>query len=327
MADDPFPAWPQVEAPLEAFAGEEPPAPAWFNWAIAQEPERSMVPIDGANIELLTWGEVGKPGLILVHGNSAHADWWSFIAPYLAADYRVAAISFSGMGGSDWREAYSFRTFAAEAHGAALAAGLYEAPVQPVFIGHSFGGAQVFHAAMNYPEWMRGAILVDTGFGGPPPAAEGAAEGFRSPWGRTQPNRIYPSLAAALARFRFMPPQGCSNPYIADFIARRSLKRVPLPEGEGEGGGEGWTWRFDPQLWTKLDRTAMESIAPSAAQTPLIHIYGQNSKIIERHAQQQQSFLPPGTPQIIIPDSEHHIMVDQPLALVAALRSVLACWP
>ena len=327
MADDPAPvwpdpAWPDIPAPLTAFKGETPPAPDWFQWAIAQEPERSLIPAGGANIELLTWGEIGKPGLILVHGNSAHADWWSFIAPYLAKDYRVAAISFSGMGGSDWREAYSFKTFAGEAHAGALAAGLYEAPVKPVFVGHSFGGAQVFYAAMNYPEWMRGAILVDTGFGGPPPASEG----FRSPQGRTQPNRVYPDLATALGRFRFMPPQGCSNPYIADFIARRSLKPVPLPQGEGEVGGVGWTWRFDPFLWSKLDRTAMQSIIESKAKTPLVHIYGDHSKIIQRMAS-EPSFLPAGTRQIVIPDSEHHIMVDQPLALVAALRSVLALWP
>jgi pimeloyl-ACP methyl ester carboxylesterase len=55
-----------------------------------------------------------------------------------------------------------------------------------VFIGHSFGGSQVFYAAMNYPQWMSGAILVDTGFGGPPPASEG----FRQPQARTKPNRV-----------------------------------------------------------------------------------------------------------------------------------------
>jgi pimeloyl-ACP methyl ester carboxylesterase len=332
MADAPAPAWPDpawpaYEAPLAAFNGAAPPAPAWFDWAIAQQPERRAIPVLGANIELLTWGERGKPGLILVHGNSAHADWWSFIAPYLAMDYRVAAISLSGMGGSDWRDAYAFETFAAEAHEGALAAGLYDAPVPPVFIGHSFGGAQVFHAAMNHPDWMRGAILVDTGFGGPPPQREGvASEGFRSPQMRATPNRVYPDLATALGRFRFMPPQGCQNAYIADFIARRSLKRVPLPEGEGDGGGEGWTWRFDPQLWSKLDRSGMSDMDRKTSATPLVHIHGDHSKIIQRMAE-TGSYLPPGTRQIVIPDSEHHIMVDQPLALVAALRSVLACWP
>jgi hypothetical protein len=33
---------------------------------------------------------------LLLHGNGAHADWWSFIAPYLANNFRVAAMSWSG---------------------------------------------------------------------------------------------------------------------------------------------------------------------------------------------------------------------------------------
>lgn len=315
-----MPAWmnERGEAPLAAFDGAEPPAPGWFKWAVAQAPERSFVEVLGAKIELLAWGERGKPGLILVHGNSAHADWWSFIAPYLAEDYRVAAISLSGMGASDWRDDYSFETFAQEVRAGAEAAGLYDAPVKPIFIGHSFGGSQVFYAARKYPQWMRGAILVDTGFGGPPPATEG----FRQPQMRTSPNRVYPTLEAALARFRFMPPQGCDNPFIADFIARRSLKRAPL-----EGGGEGWTWRFDPQLWSKLDRTAMGSMALEESLTPLVHVFGENSKIMQRASMADPDGLLQGLSKVIIPDSEHHIMVDQPLALVSAIRALLVGWP
>jgi pimeloyl-ACP methyl ester carboxylesterase len=36
---------------------------------------------------------------------------------------------------------------------------------------------------------------------------------------------------------------------------------------------------------------------------------------------------PKGTPKIEIPDAEHHVMIDQPLAFVAALRGLLAGWP
>ena len=318
MPDAPSPQWPEIEPPLAAFHGELPPAPTWFTAAIAQAPERSMVPVNGANIEMLTWGERGKPGLILVHGNSAHADWWSFIAPFLALDFRVAAISLAGMGASDWRDSYSFETFAAEIHGGAEAAGFYENGQKPVFIGHSFGGGIVFYAATRHPEWMRAAVLVDTGFGGPPPAAEG----FRQPQARTQPNRVYPTLEAALARFRFMPPQGCKNPYIADFIARRSLKRAPL-----EGGGEGWTWRFDPYLWGKLDRTAMASMTLEPSWCPMMHIYGANSMIMRRGKDSPGNEVLSALKTVEIPDSEHHIMVDQPLALVSAIRGVLVGWP
>lgn len=328
---------PEIASPLAPFKGAVPESPAWFKAAIARQPERTLVPVDGANVELLTWGEVGKPGLIFVHGNSAHADWWSFIAPYFADDYRVAALSLSGMGGSDWRETYSFEGFATEIWQCAKAAGLYEAPVKPIYIGHSFGGSQVFHSATRYPERMSACIMIDTGFGGPPTPEqvkqmrelaikEGRHEDARRMGGppqRTQPNRVYATLEEALTRFRFMPPQVPGNLYIADFIARRSLKRAPLPDGSGEG----WTWMFDPFMWGKLDRTDfVQTGAASAA--PLAHIYGDKSNIMKRNwnGEEYSSPIPRSAPHVAIPDSEHHIMVDQPLALVAALRTMLASW-
>jgi hypothetical protein len=53
---------PEVRAPLAPFAGEEPPAPEWFKWAIAQEPERQFVASHGIDLEALSWGERGRPG-------------------------------------------------------------------------------------------------------------------------------------------------------------------------------------------------------------------------------------------------------------------------
>jgi len=323
---------PEIASPLKPFAGAKPPAPDWFEKVLAFEPERSLVPVNGANIELLAWGEVGKPGLIFVHGNSAHADWWSFIAPFLAGDYRVASLSLSGMGDSDWRETYTFEGFASEIHECARAAGLYEAPVKPIYIGHSFGGSQVFYSAGMHPERMRAAVLVDTGFGGPPTKeqeeqwakeARRAGHQHRGPPHRTRPNRVYATLEEALTRFRFMPPQVPGNLYIADFIARRSLKRAPMADGSGEG----WTWKFDPFLWAKLDRSAMQQAAKKH-NVPMAQIAGSRSAIMQRREMGQQAdFIPKGVPSIMIPDSEHHIMVDQPLALVAALRALLAVWP
>jgi pimeloyl-ACP methyl ester carboxylesterase len=329
---------PEIASPLAPFNGVAPPAPAWFHEAVANAPERTLVRVLGANIELLTWGDRGKPGLIMVHGNSAHADWWSFIAPFLADDFRVAALSLSGMGGSDWRERYSFEVFASEIFECAQAAGLYEAAVKPIYIGHSFGGAQVYYSAAHHADRMRACMLVDTGFGGPPTPEEFAewekaeiAAGrkpprMRGPMGRgLGTNRVYPTLEQALTRFRFMPPQVPGNLFIADYIARRSLRPAPMPDGSGEG----WTWRFDPGLWNKLDRGGMIAFDPSAVTTPVVHVYGDRSEIIRRHGpgSWRKAQIPDSVPKIVIPDSEHHIMVDQPLALVAAMRALLAIWP
>src|SRR5215211_5950532 len=124
---------------LASLNGACPSAPAWFKQALADAPERSFVEAAGARIETLAWGERGKPGLLFLHGNGAHADWWSFIAPFFAAEYRVAAFSWSGMGASDWRERYSLDAFLAEIETVAQATGLYEAARKPVMVGHSFG--------------------------------------------------------------------------------------------------------------------------------------------------------------------------------------------
>jgi len=177
---------------LGRFDGERPPAADWFLAALAVEPERSTFEVEGAAIELLTWGEVGKPGLLFLHGNAAHADWWSFIAPLFADEFRCAAISWSGMGRSDWREGYAIPQFAAEALTAIEVAGLAASGAPPVIVAHSFGGFPTLYICAEHPEAIAGAILVDSAppkrGGGPPP---------RLAEGRAAHNR-YPTLAAAL---------------------------------------------------------------------------------------------------------------------------------
>jgi pimeloyl-ACP methyl ester carboxylesterase len=326
---------PEVRAPLAPFGGEEPPAPEWFKWAIAQEPERTLVTSHGTKLEALTWGERGKPGLLLAHGNSAHADWWSFIAPYLAKDYRVTSMSLAGMGDSEWRQKYRFHDFADDAEAVSRATGLYEGGRKPIYVGHSFGGGQVFFTAARYPGHMHAAILVDTGFGGPPPEVlaerQKRNELLANIPSADRPSRVYATLAEALARFRLMPPQPAENHYILDFIARRSLKRAPLPNGEKgpDGSGEGWTWKFDPNMWEKLDRSDGVMLGGEIPRltVPAVHLYGDKSRIIGRRAAGEPTFLGGNVDEIEIPDSHHHVMIDQPLALVAALRSVLATWP
>src|SRR5437899_495983 len=156
---------PEVQAPLAEYKGELPPSPQWFKDAIAQEPERIFVESLGSKLEVLVWGEVGKPGLLFAHGNRAHAGGWGVIAPF---------------------------------------------------------------------------------------------------------------VAALLAPSRLTPRQPARDPSGPALMARRSLSRVPLEDGVGEG----WTWRFDPNMWTTLERSRMMLSGGGtmpAITTPLVHIYGANS--------------------------------------------------
>ena len=214
-----------VMAPLQAFHGLKPPAPIWFENAIAEEPERTFVTVEGARVETLAWGKRGNPGLVFLHGGAAHADWWSFVAPFFARERRVVAPTFTGMGRSDWRQVYSFDQFVREAREAGRAAGAYEAG-PPTVVGHSFGGRVAMGLAGDFGEELQGAVMVD------PPFFAKENLRPRSPPRPTKERRIQHSLAAVVARFRLAPPQVCENLFILDFIARRSAAEIVDAEGK-----------------------------------------------------------------------------------------------
>jgi pimeloyl-ACP methyl ester carboxylesterase len=176
----------------------------------------------------------------------------------------------------------------------------------------------VFFAASRRPEQMHAAILIDVGFSGPPESTEDAARMQRldPPVAQRGPNRVYPTLAEALARFRLSPQQPSENLYILDYIARRGLKETP----------GGWTWKFDPSMWDKIDRTLISEFyaAPHTVAVPLAHIFGDRS--ILRTIPGLQDAYPADGLSFGVPEAHHHVMLDQPIALVSAIRGLLACW-
>ncbi len=301
---------------LAPFQGEKPPAPPWFDDAIANAPTRTFIDVRGAAIETLTWGEPGKPGLLFLHGNGACADWWSFIAPFFAGTHRITAFSMSGMGGSGWRDKYSYDLYVDEAFAVAEATGLFASPAKPVIVGHSFGAFITSGIVGRAGARIGGAILLDGPFLGS--AARKRAREMR---GTPRPKRIYDTLAQALSRFRFAPDQDCENLFIADWIARSSIREFRRADDS-----IGYTWRFDPlRFMGFLHGNPANDLA--VAQCPIGVIGGARSGFVtEKRMDELAPHLAKGSPFVVIPDSDHHIMADQPLALVAAIRTQLANW-
>lgn len=303
-----------LQSPLGHLGGEVPEAPPWFQWAMTEAPERTRIMVDGAEIEVLAWGRRGDPGILLLHGFAAHADWWSFIAPFFAHNYRVVAPSWSGMGLSGWRDVYSMEHHSAEAMAAAESTGLFEGRDKPVIVGHSYGSLVTLFTVANQGARFKAAVAVD----GP----LSADEGDRPPSPTTPgAHRIYQSLPSALARFRFAPPQPCENLFLVDHIARLSLKPARTEDGD-----MGWTWRFDPDLRNKMDFGRRGELL-AAPQCPIALMIGARSKLM---TPQRLDFMRKGAPDapwIEIPDAGHHLMADQPLAFVAGLRGLMAGWP
>ena len=311
------PDWPQHPPPLLPFKGDRPPAPDWFTAAIAQQPERNWLTVQGAPIEMLAWGRVGDPGVLLLHGQGAHADWYSFIAPLLLPGRRVVALSFSGMGGSGWRTQYSVAQWADEALAAAQHGGLFESTAKPVVVAHSFGGFSLMNMAARHGELLATAVIVDTPMRPPTRIAGGRHSQRRHEDASARSSKVYPSLADALVRFRFLPPQGCAHPFIADLIARRGLKTTTGPDG-----APGWVWRFDPFRFRHMGfgRPYQDL---QQARCPVVIVRGGRSRLFTAEiAAEALAVAPAGAIGLEIADADHHVMIDQPQAFAAMVAKL-----
>ncbi len=325
---------PNLTSPLGPLAGVRPPAPDWFEGAIAAPCERFTVDSEGAGLDVAAWGERGQPGVLLLHGKGAHLGWWSFLAPLLAHGRRVAAYSQGGMGRSDWRERYDRDQMLREPFAVAEAAGLFDGGQKPIFIGHSFGGMIAAACAAQAGERLKAIVQVDSPLFNPARREELAMAreqrtrqlrrrdaGASTEDRRDTAHRLYPDLATALAHFRFLPLQTADNLYIVDYLARESLRPVRTADG-----AEGWSWRFDPRAQAQSLGDISRDL--TCARCPVALILGARRNLLNADdIAYTRAQLPPGAPVFEIPEAAHHVMVDQPLALVSAIEALLSAWP
>jgi pimeloyl-ACP methyl ester carboxylesterase len=297
---------PELPAPAE-------PKGDWLETVLAMPVERGWCDVAGARLELLSWGERGAPGILCAHGFAANADWWRAIAGPLSDHYRVAALSFSGMGQSDWRERYNLDLFADELDQAAKAAGLDEGPAAPLLVAHSFGGYPAIISAALSPGRWRGLVLVDS-------RANDSLANATGPSERAKP-RVVADCKALVGRFRLMPDQPCRTPRLLAEVAERSVRRL-----KGADGAEGWSWATDPNLFPDFGGRSISALASTVA-CPMAYIHGGDSYIV-RDAMLDgiRANFPPGTPVVGIPDAGHHVILDKPVAVIAAVRLLDAMW-
>jgi pimeloyl-ACP methyl ester carboxylesterase len=289
-----------------------PSAPAWFCAALAHPLTSNFVAVDGCPIHYLVWPHLGDRadprGLLFVHGGGAHANWWRFIAPFFTRDFRVAALDLSGMGDSGQRDDYNAIQRADEMKSVIAAAGL---GTQPFVVGHSFGGFMTMRFGAAYGEQIGGAVIVDSPIRRPEDRGK-----FKPPKGMGRV-RVYDSFDTAVGRFRLLPAQDCANDFIVDFIARHSVKEI-------EGG---WTWKFDLGVLSsrRFGEPFHEHLQKVRCRAALL--FGQDSALVSRDtAAYMSELMGPGAPIVEIPEAQHHVMLDQPLAFVAALRALLDGW-
>jgi pimeloyl-ACP methyl ester carboxylesterase len=279
--------------------------PQWFSSALATEPDIGETEVAGAAIRYRAWGDRGQPGVVLVHGGAAHSRWWDHVAPLLAAGRRVAAIDLSGHGDSGRRTLYSLDIWADELIAVAEAAGIAG---PPVLVGHSMGGFVTLTAARRHGAVLTGVLAIDSPVREMTPEEKAARD--RKAFG---PLRVYASREEALKRFRPVPDEGPVLPYVVDHIAAESIREVP----------GGWSWKFDPTIF---GRPALSPSLLTTVDCRVALFRAQRGLVSEQMGEVMYDRLGRDAPLIEIPDAGHHIMLDQPLALVTGLRTLLADW-
>lgn len=288
-----------------------PDAPDWFVRNLAVPFTDEVVDVDGTPIHYLAWGEPGRRGLVFVHGGGAHAHWWSHVAAAFADEHRVVALDLSGHGDSGRRDEYRFEQWTDEVIAVAEAAGI---DGLPVVVGHSMGGFVTIATAALHPERVSGVVIVDSPVTEPDPEVE--ASRLKEAFGKA---KVYPSVDDALLRFRTVPPQAHYLDYVMDHVARRSLHEVD--------GGYGW--KFDPSVFGQFMAGSIRGVALPylrriVARFALLRC--ENGLVTRDIGDFMNAELGRVAPVIELPEAGHHPMLDEPLILLTALRTLLADW-
>lgn len=288
-----------------------PDAPAWFRRALAVPFTDEQVEVAGCPIHYLAWGERGRRGLVFVHGGGAHAHWWTHVAAPFADELRVVAVDLSGHGDSGHRPVYDFEQWTDEVMAVADDAGIEGLPT---IVGHSMGGFVTIATAALHPDRVSGVVICDSPVTEPDPEVESyrLKEAFGHP-------RTYATEAEALARFRTVPAQQSYLPYVMDHVARRSLLAAD----------DGFRWKFDRTVFAQFAGGSIRAVALPHLRRVVARfalLRSEDGLVTHDIGESMNEALGRVAPVIEIPEAGHHPMLDQPLILLTALRTLLADW-
>jgi pimeloyl-ACP methyl ester carboxylesterase len=133
-------------------------------------------------------------------------------------------------------------------------------------------------------------------------------------------------MEEGMRHFHLVPPQACANGWFIAHIARHSLRAA----------ADGVAWKFDPGVFTRRVGPHSPSdygalLARAACRVAVIN--GSDSTIVSDDTRAYMAELladspaaAAGVPFVEVPEAQHHVLLDQPLAVVTALRAVFGSW-
>ncbi len=262
---------------------------------------------NGVVLHCLEWTPISTSHaavpVILLHGGGANAHWWDHLAAQIAIQRPVYALDFRGHGDSDYPEERRVGAFNDDLE--ALVAWLKR---EDVFLfGHSLGAAVALDHASRFRA-TRGIALVDL--------ARGSTRGSRRRARLALSlSRTYRTRSEAVERFRFLPESSHADESLRRHIAEHSVQ----PVSDGRFG-----YKFDPD-WFGLPSRPRPDLAQ--IRCPALLIRGVESALLSAEAALEFTRQLRTCQLIEIADAGHHVLIDQPEALLSILEKFIGEGP
>lgn len=283
---------------------------------------------DGRALNLRCSGE-GEPVVLLEAGGNSDSTTWHRTQPWLAGLTRVCAYDRAGYGFSDEGPLpRDLDANVADLHALIEAADL---PLPVLLVGHSLGSNIVRSYAQRYPQQVAGLVLVD-------PPEQGADAQMPEDW-RQQVALMLAQRDALLTICEEAAVEGD-----AEAIEQRCLRRPPAWMNERVATAIAAN-KSKPAYWRTLRSELANNIVMFAEPVPTDESYGAIPLVLLSASEQAQN-APPEVLEIIVaarqqtharilaassrsnailvPDAGHDVQLDQPEAVVLAVRGLLA---
>jgi pimeloyl-ACP methyl ester carboxylesterase len=260
----------------------------------------------GLRLHYLDYGTPGRPPMVCLHGGGAHAHWFDPVAAGFAADYHVMALDQRGHGDSAWTDAtaYDYEHFASDLSDIVEALDLREF----VLIGHSMGGNIALIYAAAHPERLDRLVVVDStmNMSGERVAAMrevGARQGRR-----------YATREEFVTQFRVRPAGTYAAPEIVRHMGYHGCRQT-------DDGG--WRHKFDRNVYAT--RNTVNTLPLwDRIRMPALLVKGGHSHRITPAVYAEVKARAPHVELAEVPDSDHHVTLDNPAGFVHAVTAFLA---
>lgn len=233
------------------------------------------------------WGSPNAPVLLLLHGGAVSSAEWTDLGPRFAETHHVLAPDARAFGVDE------------------ILAEIEELGLERfAIVGHSFGAIVGCVYAVRHPDRVTALVMVDAG----------PVERARPVFLDSLPLE-FATREEAAAHLAKQLPRGFPDWYLDSRLDTH-------PDGT-------LTWRGDMTARVEWSRAGGEPLVPGlwpyveALQVPTLVLHGAESPLFPLENAQRMAEVNPTVRVVDIPDAGHFVHIDQPDALLAAVREFL----